>query len=138
MDKIYMKYVANLFGLELGEPFTLVNSDGDEVKNWYIFTENGLEKSDKFDGIYEITGGCDVTLGNMLRGYYDIKKIPWKPASGQDYYFPNTESGMAYATAATWGDTFNDLERYKTSMVCKTANEAVEKAEKMLEALKED
>lgn len=32
MDKIYMKYVANLFDLELNEPFTLLSLEGDECK----------------------------------------------------------------------------------------------------------
>lgn len=135
----YMKHIANLFNLELGEPFTLLNSNGDEDKNGYIFTENGLEKSDEhINGIYEQTKGCDVILANMFRGYYDIKKIPWKPQDNDKYYFPNVQCGEAYATAAIWLDRPNDRQRYEAGMVCKTADESVEKAEKMLAALKED
>lgn len=139
MGKNYMKYIANLFGLELGEPFTIVNSNGDMDKNGYIFTENGLEKSDKhINGIYEHTERCNTILTNMFRGYYDIKKIPWKPATGRNYFMPYISGGEADFDEKTYWDFECDEKRYKAGMICRTENEAVEKAEKMLAALKDD
>lgn len=139
MDKNYMKYIANLFGLELDEPFTLLNSNGDMDKNGYIFTENGLEKSDKhINGIYEHTERCNTILTNMFRGYYDIKKIPWKPVDGQGYFMPYISGGEADFESNSYWSSDCDETRYKAGLVCRTKAEAVEKAKKMLAALKED
>lgn len=136
MDKIYMEYVANLFGLELGEPFTLVNSNGDEDKNGYTFTEKGLKKMG--DGTYKDTLSHDVTLANMFRGYYDIKKLPWKPVDGETYFMPYIRDGEADYEKDNYLGIDYEEKRYEAGLVCKTKNEAIEKAEKMLAVLKED
>lgn len=139
MDKNYMKHVANLFGLELGEPFTLVNSNGDEDKNWYMFTECGLEKSDKhINGVYKHTNNCDIILTNMFRGFTMIsRKYRRKPTYGQNYFVPYISGGEVGSDEKICMDLDCDEKRYKAGMICRTENEAKEKAEKMLAALKD-
>lgn len=135
MNEIYMKYVASIFDLELDEPFMLVNLNDDVNKGVYVLTKNGLKKSPS--DIYEHTPDLDTLLCDMLRGLYIIKKIPWKPHFGEIYYIPSLEDGEAYASKLCWADAYIDDQRYGANLVCKSEDEAIVKAEKMLAMLKD-
>lgn len=131
MAKNYMKYIANLFGLELGEKFKLLYPNGDEREEEYIITESGgLKRTDS--GFFD----CTDTLMCMLKGCYDIKKLPWKPEYDEMYYFPDISAGIPAAGEDDWGENAVDYNRYEAGMVCKTEVEARKKSEKMLAVLK--
>lgn len=132
MAKNYMKYIANQFGLELGEKFKLLYSDGTEREEKFTITENGLKNTES--GLYDCT---DIYM-DMLRGCYDIKKLPWKPAISQGYYIPRIEDGRADYSGYIWSDSHTCDKRYDNGLVCRTTDEAIEKAEKMLAVLKEE
>lgn len=125
----YMKQVAEMLGVELGEKFRILYPSGDISELCYAINHDGLMNIDNLL--------CDSIFRNVLNGKYQIIK-PWKPQNGGRYFIPNLKSGEAYCTKLRWDDKPWDEKRYKAGMVCKTANEAVEKAEKMLAALKEE
>lgn len=132
MAKKYMKYIANQFGLELGDRFKLLYPNGDEREEEYIITENGLKNTES--GLYDCT---DIYM-DMLRGSYDIKKLPYKPKYDEMYYFPDISAGIPVAGEDDWSENATDYRRYEANIVCKTEVEAREKAKKMLAVLKEE
>lgn len=73
----YMKEVVKVLGLELEEEFEFEDNN-------YIgkFTEEGLLVC---TGTYWYTNFFDLT--DILTGKIKIKKKPWKPKYGENYYF---------------------------------------------------
>lgn len=72
----YMSEVAKMFGVELGESF-YINTQGDTE---YVFTANGL-----FPAYGSVV--CNNTLNELLTGTASIKRKPWKPKYGEEYWF---------------------------------------------------
>ncbi len=78
MAKNLMPEVAKLLGVELGEEFKL--------KGFHIFgkiTENGLRCRVGETGW---TPTADDLI-ELLKGNYEIKKLPWKPKANEDYFY---------------------------------------------------
>lgn len=74
-----MADVAKIFGIELNEEFKLKKHA--EI---YKFTEEGL--------VYYLGDNRGwrialVTLNGLLRGEYEIEKLPWMPKEGENYYY---------------------------------------------------
>lgn len=130
MSKNYMVDIAEMLGIELGEKFILLSPNGDNPKGEYVITSNGLKRTES--GLYD----CTDTLMCMLLGCYEIKK-PWKPKEGDTYHFPNIWFGIPLTEEDEWEGDTRDRKRYEANMVCKTTDEALKKAEKMLAALRE-
>lgn len=81
-----MADVAQLFGVELGEPFKITDDTHDDCQRYHRFTERaGIEISD--DGVEWKTAGT-VILKFLLMGDVRIVKLPWKPREGEMYYYP--------------------------------------------------
>ena len=141
MRKNYMAEVAKLLGVELGESFkitsdTQVDYSGD-YQYYYRLTENNcLEISD--DGVEWKMTTAAVLLKYILMGDIGIIKLPWKPREGDKYYVPRIairpEDRHYYYY---WSNSGVDIKRYDMGIVCKTKEEAIEAAEKMLAAINE-
>jgi hypothetical protein len=70
----YMAEVAKILGVERGEIF--------EIKGYqseYVFIN---------DGLIDATSGflCDGTLWKLLTGEATIRRQPWKPKDGEEYW----------------------------------------------------
>ena len=115
MAKNYMKDVARMLGVELGEEFKL---DGRKTK--YKFTENGLYFYAP-DGWWQCS---NVMLPEILKGELEIVKLPWKPKVGDVYYRPR-DYHTAFSEAVTdfWRDTVNDFALKEAGMIFRTAEE---------------
>lgn len=125
----YMKQVADMLGIEINEEFKLVYPDGKISKFSFAITDNGLWR---LDGN---SLACNDILRGVLTGEYQIKKMLWKPIRGQEYYMPSIEDGHPDFCGYTWSDNRKCNERYNSGLVCRTTDEAVEKAKKILELL---
>lgn len=95
----YMTEVAKILGIEIGEEF--------EASNGYIYklTEHGLicpnfQNNDEEDYAH--------VLCCLLNGTYFIKRQPWKPKYGEEYWYVN-ESGSVYK------NTFDNCSDYMTN-----------------------
>lgn len=73
----YMKEVVKVLGVEIGEEFEF-----EDYNYTGKFTDEGLLV---FDGTYWYTHFFDLT--DILIGKITIKKKPWKPKYGENYYF---------------------------------------------------
>ncbi|PWM78644.1 MAG: hypothetical protein DBY32_03965 [Phascolarctobacterium sp.] len=75
----YMKQVAKMLGVELGEEFKIKGGHGNN-EYCYKFTEHG---------IVWIKSGATLSnsgLAELLTGEAQIVKLQWKPKNGDKYY----------------------------------------------------
>lgn len=61
----------------------------------------------------------------------------WEPSMQEDYYIPDTDEGVADYAWDRWRDFPEDKARLANNLVCKTKEQAIAKAQKMLDAVKE-
>ena len=138
MSKNYMAEVAKLLGVELGESFEITSNTQGDYHNYYRFTENNcLEISD--DGVEWKMTTAAALLKHILMGDIRIVKLPWKPQEGEKYYVPRIAI-LPYDRhyCYYWDNSGVDIKRYDMGIVCKTPEEAIKLANKMLAVLKED
>lgn len=132
----YMREIAGLLGVELGESFKIVDDNSGKYHNYYRFTEEkGIEVSDdNADWEMAIAG----VLKWLLMGDARIIKLPWKPQEDEKYYVPfiATKPINMY-DVHYWENDDVDIERYRMGLVCKTSEEAVAMTKKMLAAVQE-
>ena len=131
----YMAEVAKLLGVELGEVFFIKEYPSDS-KIYLKFTENWLEQSLDKDSWTKATGRV---WERIITGALKINKLPWKPREGEKYYVPRIairpyDRHYWYY----WDNSGVDIKRYDMGIVCKTPEEAIKLANKMLAVLKED
>jgi len=117
-----MKEVAELLGVELNEPFEIEG----EFCNPFVIKEDGLY--DKYNDKDDETFSC------LIWGEYKIKK-KWKPEIWKKYYVPALTEDDFY-----WVNIYidDDYDRFllKRGLICKTKEEAIALAKKMLEVAK--
>lgn len=106
-----MKELAGIFGLELGEEFT-INGRGSEYYP-YVFTEDGLV--DKDGNRYPIPT-------KLLRGVYTVEKLPFVPEEGQRYY---TFGLSLTVTTHHWTGCNYDMEKKLLGIVFRTEKETI-------------
>ena len=106
-----MKELAGIFGLELGEEFT-INGRSSEYYP-YVFTEDGLVDKDG--------DGVPIPI-DLLRGVYTIEKLPFRPEEGQRYY---TFGLCLTVISRHWTRCNYDMERKLLGIVFRTEQEAI-------------
>ena len=107
-----MKEIAGIFGLELGEEFT-INGRSSEYYP-YVFTEDGLVDKDG--------DGVSIPI-DLLRGVYTIEKLPFNPKEGERYY---TIGLCLTVFSHHWTNGNYDKERKLLGVVFRTEQEAIE------------
>lgn len=121
MAKNYMADVARMLGVEPGEKFEVVIPDEKEHQPVrYQFNCNQF-------GCWETQGGLSGfhvhwnLLLMILCGQAYIKKLPWQPKEGDNYYHPASNFKDIYY--AGWGNTIFDIALKEAGMIFKTKEE---------------
>ena len=128
MSKNLIPEIAKLLGVEIGEEFKIdyITCDSDTR---HRFTETDLE-------LYRIDSWeteNDTTLYRLLKGDFEIIKLPWKPKC-RDYYF--TIGGNDFHIARIpWGDYCTDYMSLKCGMVFRTEAEALKERSRIYKEL---
>lgn len=116
MAKNCMAAVAKLLGVEVGEEFTIDNSDRKET---VVLGMDGLHVVQPNNVLgpnhYQL-------LVNVLQGLYEIKKKPWEPKEDEQFYRPNIIS-KAVSNEKWSGSTLN-YSLKELGMVYRTREEA--------------
>ena len=107
----HMAEVAKMLGVELGEEF--MRSNGYK----YVLREYGVTQS-KYDGIM---GSFTNVLNDLLTGKLLIERKPWKPSTGDKYWYISLNGSADYYC---WTDDTIDFLTYKFGNCYKTAQEA--------------
>lgn len=134
MSKNCMAEVAKALGLELEEVFCI---DGDG--HYFRLTDTGLGMKIGSDNRNWFAAPINALNGLLLGENEIIKiKLPWRPQEDEKYYVPfiATKPINMY-DEHYWLNQDIDMKRYRMGMVCKTKEEAVELAQRMLAVAKE-
>lgn len=111
----YMKDVAKMLGVELGEEFLC--SDGHN----YVLETYGLACTDFKHQEHSIVFGTRDKLSPILTGTYTIKKKPWKPHYREEYYSIGPGGVLE---PGRWLNDFIDVAMYKLGNCYRTPQEA--------------
>ena len=127
-----MAEVAKMFGLELEEHFHITKKSYENTV--YKFTKDGVAFYDnKLRTWYESVGA----LAGILTGETEVVKLPWKPAVYDEYYYPIPSDRDLWESCLWVGDNY-DNSRFSRGLVCRTKEEAIDMAKKMLAVVKEE
>ena len=127
-----MAEVAKMFGLELEEHFHITKKSYENTV--YKFTKDGVAFYDnKLRTWYDSVG----VLAGILTGETEVVKLPWKPAVYDEYYYPIPSDRDLWESRLWIGDNY-DNSRFSRGLVCKTKEEAIDMAKKMLAVVKEE
>ena len=127
-----MEEVAKMFGLELEEHFHITKKSYENTV--YKFTKDGVAFYDnELRTWYESVGA----LAGILTGETEVVKLPWKPAVYDEYYYPIPSDRDLWESRLWIGDNY-DNSRFSRGLVCKTKEEAIDMAKKMLAVVKEE
>ena len=80
---------------------------------------------------------CELGVKLWLEWKAD-KMTKWKPKVGEAYYVPKLDDYKADYIDIVWSDFPWDDVRYNAGFVCRTKEEALELAEKMLDVAKKE
>lgn len=128
MVKNLMPEVAKLLGVELGEEFTVYDTEvGIHGRTVFLITDKGLvcKEEPKRDNDYVMKG--------LLLGTMEIEKLPWVPKVGDSYYYPSQY--LACVQRACWSGSLLDLTLYALGMAYRTEETAIANLDKDCERL---
>ena len=104
----YMKQVAEMFGVKLGERFKI-----SEWSEWYYFDVDGC--------CCERPSCSRITpLYDLLTGRISIR-MPWSPQDGDEYWFGLTDGSV---DRDVWNRNTDDFMRYSARNYFRTKEEA--------------
>lgn len=116
----YMKQVAEMLGVELGEKFKTEYA-GNESKSMFRITERGCEH---FNGVF--WDFAPIVLESILLGEEKVKKLPYKPKKEEMYWTYDSLRQEFFPYKTMWMNTVQDYARLKCGMVFRTEEEAIE------------
>jgi hypothetical protein len=112
----YMKQVAEMLGVELGEEFKVVNK-GTESQYVYRLTESGCESL--YEGTWDV---AKMVLCSILHGDAEVRKLPYKPKYNEEFY---TYFGDEFEVDSDiWSGTADNYAKLKSGMVFRKAKDA--------------
>ena len=130
MRKNYMAEVAKMFDLELEEHFHITKKHYENTV--YKFTKDGVAFYDnKLRTWYESVGA----LAEILTGETGVVKLTWKPRDNEHYFIPDITTPEMFSYLE-WTNDYVDNHMYKHGLICRTKEEAIEKAELLMEYFK--
>ena len=131
----HAREIANMLGLEIGEKFT-IKGHPDYGTFWFVDDQSEgwreLWKVDLEKGFYDAEIEINDTLEQLLAGFYEVEKMPWKPRTGEKYYIP-AKGGMC--TSIMWGDSSVDMAFWNAGMCFQTQEEAETKGAEVIKKL---
>ena len=126
----HMEEVAKMFGLELEEHFHITKKSYENTV--YKFTKDGVAFYDnKLRTWYESVGA----LAGILTGETGVVKLTWKPRDNEHYFIPDITTPEMFSYLE-WTNDYVDNYMYKHGLICRTKEEAIGKAELLMEYFK--
>lgn len=121
-----MPEVAKLLGVEIGEPFYILQNGKHRCiysdNDLYKITEEGLANINNTDGCYEYHSHCRVILTDLLLGKCSVEKLPWEPQEGDMYYILNTRA--LFIESFMWDNGTFDYLAKNMGIIYRTKAEA--------------
>lgn len=130
----HMAEVAKMLGVNLEEEFKV--KKGVSPNCFYKLSNEGLflYKQDKYGRLENRHGERSTNmLSLLLEGIYEVVPL-WKPIGRERYYVPSIDKPMLF-TCWAWENDELDRYRFERGLVCRTKEDAIELAKKMLAAV---
>lgn len=86
----YMKQIAEMLGVELGENFKIRFESGDITDDLYMLTPAGICIPALSTTVYDI-------FPRLFTGQIEIVKLPWRPTDDEMVYFITPEGEVSWA-----------------------------------------
>ena len=115
-----MTDIAKMLGVELEEEFMIEDVDGYLIDtDFYSITKVGCFyracDNSKNNGV------DDGKLLGILQGRFKIRKLPWKPKSGDEYYYP--VCNFKDVSCTNWTHSVCDFAFKEAGMIFRTREE---------------
>ena len=118
MAKSLMPEVAKILGVEIGEKFKV--ADKYNVADAIITDESFCEITR--DGCYSPNS---ILLHLVLKGEWELQKLPWEPKRGESYYAINiADTTTPYIAWHAWNGYVRDYVSLQLGIIYKTKEEA--------------
>ena len=128
----HMAEVAKMLGVELGERFKIIHVGANKSisEYYYYFTDKDIE-------IDEEGRACsgEYLLTHLIYGDYIIKRKPWKPSAGDQYWYVSSNGSVDYYC---WTDDILDFLTYKLGNCYRTREEAEANCDKWVKFYESD
>ena len=120
---------AKLLGVEYGEEFQFVDTDGTKYNSKYRLTEEGLECFNEYTNTW---GDYDLNIDFIFNK--NVVKKPWKPKNGDRYFVVSMIDDTILMQ--TWADATYDYLSYAAKNCFKTEEEAEKHKDEVIKYLK--
>ena len=129
MSKNLMPEIARMLGVEIGEPFYILQNGKHKCvysdNDLYKITEEGLANINNTDGCYEYYAYWRVILTDLLLGECSVEQLPWEPKEDEPYWTISFfKEHRPYAENYVWNGDDMDFIKLKLGMVYRTQAEA--------------
>lgn len=121
MSKNLMPEVLKMLGVTYGEDFKLQAPDPELYKNYSFYFDKDCELY-IVNNLNGSTGNFSAMLHSIMRGYYKIIKIPWRPKEGDKYYSISLPTKSI--CVEIWHNETSDYALKALDMVYRSAEEA--------------
>ena len=121
MSKNLMPEVLKMLGVTYGEDFKLQAPDPELYKNYSFYFDKDCELY-IVNNLNGSTGNFSAMLHSIMRGYYKIIKIPWRPKEGDKYYSVSLPTKSI--CVEIWHNETSDYALKALDMVYRSAEEA--------------
>lgn len=121
MSKNLMPEVLKMLGVTYGEDFKLQAPDPELYKNYSFYFDKDCELY-IVNNLNGSTGNFSAMLHSIMRGYYKIIKIPWRPKEGDKYYSISLPTKSI--CVEIWHNETSDYALKALGMVYRSAEEA--------------
>jgi hypothetical protein len=119
MAKNLISEIAKLLGVELGEEFIIENKDRKET---VVLAMDGLHVIQPNDVLSPDHGKL---LSKMLQGVYEVKKLPWEPKQGEEYWTIHFGTTVkSHVICYPWIGDKPDFANLRLNMIYRTREEA--------------
>lgn len=117
----YFKQFLDDNGITADEKFMICDKSGEHQYNSCLFSING-QNGGKLIADEKIEPAIikDLTLA-LLRGALIVKKLPWQPKSGDEYYYPACNFKDVFST--NWTYSVVDFAYKEAGLIFKTYEE---------------
>lgn len=116
-----MPEVLKMLGVTYGEEFKLQAPDPELYKNYSFYFDKDCELY-IVNNLNRSTSNFSAMLHSILRGYYKIIKIPWRPKEGDKYY--SISLSTKSICVEIWHNETSDYALKALDMVYRSAEEA--------------
>lgn len=129
MNKNLMPEIAKLLGVEIDEPFYILENGKHKCiysdNDLYKITEEGLANINNTDGCYEYHGCWRVILTDLLLGECSVETLPWEPKEGEQYWSISfIKNRYPFVESYIWNGDDTDFFKLKLGIVYRTQAEA--------------